>query len=177
MVLSHIPSLLKWSGTYFKERGSMCTAFSHIFCVFRWSGVSLIHIGVEDVDMPMFIYTFMLGEVKIYPEVVIFVSDKFKNNNPRPLLVFWHAPIHHAIRMPGNGWKLLLNLCFLSLAFLMAFVPLDNLTIIAIFIVITSTCLFVLGSKASLGQTVKNKGFPHHIITYFWCFKVIRYIA
>ena len=69
--------VLRQSGTIVNEYGSIRIASLHISCVFRLSGVSLIHTGVIS-SRDIFINALGLGEVTIYPKAVIFVSDNLK---------------------------------------------------------------------------------------------------
>ena len=50
--------------------------------------------------------------------------------------VFWHAPMHHTIRISSNGQKFFFDLSFLRLAFFPIFIPLNKFIIVTVLTVI-----------------------------------------
>ena len=90
---------------------------------------------------------------------------------------FWHKPIHHTIRMLGNGQELFYYFCFLGLPFLITIVPLNNL-IIVIPIIVIIPYIYLLLSNKPVGEKLQGRRIIFYcLITHFLCFKVIREIV
>ena len=164
--LIHISCVLKQSGTNSKKCGPMCAASPHISCVFRWSRISLIHIGV-DVDTPMFIYVFKLSEGQKWWVLYQIILKRLSVTS----IAFFHLltytnPSHD---QDTRRWVKILLLFFLSVP--CAF---DNHCT-------TPRAHYHSNSHRhhTIHLSVRDKlqgisAFPYHIITYFLCFKVIR---
>ena len=95
-------------------------------------------------------------------------------------LISWHAPIHHMIRMPSNGQKFFLNLCFLGNPFFITIISLNNLIIIIIIIIIIIFTVIIpyfyllLCHKPIRNMLQREKVIPHCLIAHFLSYKVIR---
>ena len=50
--------------------------------------------------------------------------------------IFWHAPMHHTIRISSNGQKFFFDLSFLRLTFFPIFIPLNKFIIVTVITVI-----------------------------------------
>ena len=111
----------------------MPTATSHISCVLRCSGISLVHAGTIS-NRAIFIYTFS-------PEQRLNLMDR---KIPYNSFVSLHQHITSTIflylfscLLVCTLVKLFFNLCFLGPPLLIAFVSLNKFIIIVILIIIT----------------------------------------
>ena len=174
----HIFYVLKRSRTNANEHGSMHTALSHISFVLRCSGTSFIH-SWTFTNRDILINTLSPGEVKIYSEVVILCQIILKQlsviSTASSRLLTCTNPSHD--QDAKRQARVLLLFVPSGPAFLMAFVPLDKLIIIAIVIVSVPYIYLFLCYKPIRDRLQQPWIHAHCLIAHFLCFKVIRDIG
>ena len=170
--LHMFPRALKYISAYTLGQWGSLTGYISACGLGKW-GQTKIFLLISDKTSYTFYLAFRPGEVEICPEAVIFVSDDL----PPPLLFFWHKPIHHTIRMLGNGQELFYYFCFLGFPFLITILPLNNLIIVIPIIVIIPYIYLLLINKL-VGEKLQGRRIIFYcLITHFLCFKVIREIV
>ena len=86
----HISCVLKWLGTCLRFDRTSSTALIHAFCVLKCLVIFLIQRGTFLREI-FYLYPSAQARIKFYGQAMIFVSDNPKNNYlllPLPFLVF-----------------------------------------------------------------------------------------
>ena len=167
-----------WTFHLFYSSLALWSSWSAKACLLRYSSplpasllkTKSLRIRDNKITSPsyMFIWYPRPGDVKTCPAVVIFVSD----NLPQQFfclffLVFRNTKIPVSWWMPGNGRQLCLYFCFLGHAFLIAFVPPNNLMIVTVVIIIVPWFYLLLRYKSISDIFQQPWSHAHRLIANF----------